>query len=101
MRRWWAKRRRGALAMVALAGLVPVTAMLSANANSAQMVDDRRQAQDAADALASLHATWSARSMNIISMNNVTTAQLMSISVGAEALFLTTTEINTGVIAAT
>jgi len=101
MRRWWRKRRRGALALVALAGMVPVTAMMSANFNTSQMVDDRRQAQDAADALASLHGVWSARALNIVSMNNVTTAQLMSVAVGSEALFLTTTELTAGGLAAT
>lgn len=100
MRRWLAKRRKGALAMVALAGMVPVTAMMSANVNTSQMVDDRRQAQDAADALADLHGVWTARALNIISMNNVTTAQLMAVSVGSEALYMTTTELTLGALAA-
>lgn len=81
------------MAMVAVAALVPVTAMLSANLNTSQMVDDRRQMQDAADALGRMHGTWTARALNIISMNNVTTAQLMSVAVGSEALLMTTTEL--------
>lgn len=87
------RRRRGAMAMVALAGMVPVTAMFSANINTSQMIDDRRQVQDAADALAATHGAWSARALNIISMNNVSTAQLLSVAVGSEALFFTTTEL--------
>ena len=79
--------------MVALAGIVPVTAMMSANLNTSQMVDDRRQVQDAADALAAMHGAWTARALNIISMNNVTAAQLMSVAIGSEALFMTTTEL--------
>lgn len=81
------------MAMVALAGIVPVTAMMSANLNTSQMIDDRRQVQDAADALAMMHGTWTARALNIISMNNVTTAQLLSVAVGSEALFMTTTQL--------
>lgn len=87
------RRRKGALAMVAVAGMVPVTAMMSANLNTSQMVDDRRQMQDSADALAKMHGMWTARALNIISMNNVTTAQLMSVAVGSEALLMTTTEL--------
>ncbi len=95
------KRRRGALAMVALAGMVPVSAMMSANLNTSQMIDDRRQTQDAADALATTHGAWTARALNIISMNNVTAAQLLTVAVGSEALILTTTELTGGAIAAT
>ncbi|MXQ09733.1 hypothetical protein GQ651_17950 [Alphaproteobacteria bacterium GH1-50] len=84
------RTRRGAMAMVAVAAMVPVSGMISSNMNASQMVDDRRQTQDAADALAALHGTWTARSLNIISMNNVTTAQLMSVAVGSEALLFTT-----------
>ena len=87
------RRRKGAMAMVALVGMVPVTAMMSANLNTSQMVDDRRQMQDAADALATMHGTWTARALNIISMNNVTAAQLMTVAVGSEALSATTNEL--------
>lgn len=93
IRQFLSRRRKGAMAMVALAGMVPVTAMMSANINTSQMVDDRRQVQDAADALATMHGAWSARALNIISMNNVTAAQLLSVSVGSEALFFTNNEI--------
>ena len=100
IRRFLSRRRRGAIAMVALAGMVPVTGMMSANLNTSQMIDDRRQAQDAADALATMHGVWSARALNIISMNNVTTAQLLSVAVGSEALFMTTTELTATATAA-
>lgn len=93
IRAFLSRRRKGAMAMVTLAALVPVSAMMSANINTSQMVDDRRQTQDAVDALATMHGTWSARALNIISMNNVTAAQLLSVSVGSEALFFTNNEI--------
>ncbi|NNE81510.1 MAG: Tad domain-containing protein [Silicimonas sp.] len=95
IRRLLSRRRKGAMAMVAIAGMVPVTAMMSANFNTSQMVDDRRQVQDAADSLSTTHGVWSARALNIISMNNVTTAQLLSVAVGSEALFFTTAELTT------
>ena len=38
--------------MVAVAAMVPTTAMLTSNLNTSQMVDDRRTVQDGADALA-------------------------------------------------
>ncbi len=44
-----ARRRRGAVALVAVAAMVPVAGMLTASLNSSQMVDDRRATQDAAD----------------------------------------------------
>lgn len=90
---WLKRRRRGALALVAVAGMVPVTAMMSANVNTSQMIDDRRQVQDASDALATMHGAWTARALNVISMNNVTAAQLASVAVGAEALLFTTSEL--------
>lgn len=100
IRSFLSRRRKGAMAMVTLAGLVPVTAMLAANINTSQMVDDRRQVQDAADALVTMHGTWTARALNIISMNNVTAAQLMSVAIGSEALVMTTTELTALSIAA-
>ncbi len=69
------RRRRGAVAVLAVATMVPVTTMLAAHMNAGQMIEDRRQVQDAADALAEMHGAWTARSLNTLSMNNVTTTQ--------------------------
>lgn len=80
------RRRRGAMAMIAVAALIPLTAMFAANANSGQMIEERRKTQDAADALASMHGAWTARSLNILSMNRVTSIQLLSVAAGSEAL---------------
>lgn len=88
------RRRRGAAAIMAIAAMIPTTAMFSANVNTAQMTAERRQTQDAADALAIMHGTWTARSLNVISANNVTTAQLLTLAVGAEALEGTLQEFN-------
>ncbi len=95
------KRRRGAMAMVAVAAMVPVTAMMSANLNTSQMVNDRRIVQDGADALASMHGAWTARALNVISMNNVTTAQLLTVAAGSEALVVASGELLVASAAAT
>lgn len=87
------RRRRGAVAIVAVAAMVPVTAMIAANANSGQMVNERRMTQDGADALAVMHGTWTARSLNVISMNTVTATQLLTVAIGSEALAGTLQEI--------
>lgn len=84
--RWLKKRRRGAMAMVAVVGIMPVSAMMNANLNTSQIIEDRRHVQDAADALAKTHGVWSARALNVISMNNVTSTQLLTVAVGSEAL---------------
>lgn len=89
-----ARRRKGAVALLTVVAMVPATTMLTASINSGQMIDDKRRTQDAADALASMHQTWAARSLNIISMNNVSAAQLTSVAVAAEALDHTMLELN-------
>ncbi len=86
IRRFLRKRRRGAMAMVAVIGMMPVSAMLNANINTSQIIEDRRLTQDAADALAKTHGVWSARALNVIAMNNVTSTQLLTVAIGSEAL---------------
>ncbi|MEM1164560.1 MAG: hypothetical protein AAGJ28_26825, partial [Pseudomonadota bacterium] len=80
------RRRRGAVAVLAVATMVPVTTMLAAHMNAGQMIEDRRQVQDAADALAEMHGAWTARSLNTLSMNNVTTTQAVTLALGSESL---------------
>lgn len=80
------KRRRGAVAAVAVASMIPITTMFAASFNGGQMIEDRRTVQDAADALAMMHGTWSARSLNVLTMNNVTTTQAVTLALGSEAL---------------
>lgn len=93
LRRLATRRRRGAIALVAVAAMIPVTAMIAANTNGGQMVNERRLTQDGADALAAMHATWTARSLNILAMNNVTSTQLLTVAIGSEALAGTIQEI--------
>ncbi|MEL6642065.1 MAG: hypothetical protein AAFP98_12295 [Pseudomonadota bacterium] len=86
IRQFFKRRRRGAMALVAVVGMMPVSAMLNANMNTSQIIEDRRHVQDAADAMAKTHGVWSARALNVISMNNVTSAQLLTVAVGSDAL---------------
>jgi hypothetical protein len=97
LRAFAARRRRGAIGLIAVAAMIPVTAMIAANTNSGQMINERRMVQDGADALAAMHATWTARSLNVLSMNNVTTTQLLTVAIGSEALAGTLAEIGLAV----
>jgi hypothetical protein len=89
------RRRKGAVALVAVAAMLPVAGMLTASLNSSQMVDDRRSTQDAADALSRMHGVWAARSMNILAMNSVTETQLLTVALGSESLMGTLIEMYT------
>ncbi len=80
------RRRKGAVALMAAVGMIPSAAILASNMNSGQMTNDRRAVQDAADALAMMHGQWTARSLNIISMNQVAATQAMTVAIGSEAL---------------
>ena len=94
------RRRRGAVAMLAVATMLPLTGMMAASINSGQMVEDRRHVQDASDALSRMHGTWTARSMNILSMNSVSTTQLLTVALGSESLMGTLVEQQIAVAAA-
>jgi len=94
-----ARRRKGAVALVAVASMLPVAGMMTASLNSSQMVDDRRATQDAADALSRMHGAWAARSMNILAMNAVTETQLLTVALGSESLMGTLVEQQLFVIA--
>ncbi|MEP1598076.1 MAG: hypothetical protein ABJM18_06935 [Hyphomonas sp.] len=78
--------RRGSLLLAILVALIPMTAYLAVSINSGQLINERREVQDAADSLAEMHGVWSARSLNTISMNNVEAAQLLTVAIGSEAL---------------
>ena len=81
------------MALVAVVGMLPVTAMFAANINTSQIIEDRRHVQDAADALARNHAIWSARALNVVAMNTVTTTQLLTVAIGSDALDATLVEL--------
>lgn len=80
------KWRRGSLMLVAAVALVPAVTSLAVSMNYGQASQDRHVAQDGADALANMHAVWTARSLNQISMNNVQAVQLTTVAIGSEAL---------------
>jgi hypothetical protein len=86
LRQILSRQRKGAVAMVAVVGMIPAATILAANINSGQMTNDRRVAQDAADALAMMHGQWTARALNLIAMNQVTATQAMTVAIGSESL---------------
>lgn len=88
------RKRPGYVVFVALIAMLPVSGVFLASMNAGQMTDDRATAQDGADALARMHATWSARSVNVIAMNQVAMTQLVSVQIGSEALDGTLTELS-------
>ena len=54
--------------------------------NTAEHLRRRIEVQNAADAHALTQATWTARTMNLMAMNQVAMTQALAVSVGAEAL---------------
>lgn len=93
IKRAFGRSRRGAVTMMAVAGMIPAATILAANMNSGQMTNDRRAVQDAADSLAMMHGQWTARALNIISMNQVAATQAVTVAIGSEALASTLTEL--------
>lgn len=86
LRRMLARRRRGMISLVAVMAMVPVSLNYAASINNGQAVDDRVHVQDSADALTMMHSTWASRSMNVLSMNNVSATQALTVAIGSEAL---------------
>lgn len=80
------KWRRGSLNIAMILLLVPAVLFLTSSMNTGQLAFERRLTQDAADAIADMHGTWTARTLNVISMNNTEAAQMLTVAIGSEAL---------------
>lgn len=80
------RRRRGVISLFAVLAMVPVSLNYAASINNGQAVDDRIHVQDSADALTMMHSTWASRSMNVLSMNNVSATQALTVAIASEAL---------------
>ncbi len=78
--------RRGVVSYIALFAIVPLTAALFLIVNTGQDSYDRIVAQNGADALAMTHATWSARTLNTMSMNNVALTQAAAVGIVSTSL---------------
>lgn len=81
-----ARDRRGAVTHIALYALVPIATALFLVADVGQDSYDRIAAQNGADALALGHATWSARALNTVAMNNVALTQAATVGLVSDAL---------------
>lgn len=77
---------RGGVGLLGLLALVPISLILLTAMNTGQASHEKRHVQDAADAIVMSHQAWAARSLNVISMNQVAATQLTAVAIGAEAL---------------
>ncbi|MHB1157864.1 MAG: pilus assembly protein TadG-related protein [Phycisphaerales bacterium] len=73
------ERRRGVVIILALLGLILMTALVLFTLNLGTQVDRRVEAQTSADAAVQGAATWTARSMNQVAMNNIDMAQTIAL----------------------
>lgn len=84
---------RGFLSPIIIFMLVALAYMIVWILNTGQMVYDKQRTQDTADAAALVHADWSARSLNVMAMNNVAASQATVILATSTAYQLTLAEL--------
>jgi hypothetical protein len=73
------RRRRGQVLAMTLIALVALVGLVMFVYNAGHQVNRRADLQNTADATATAGATWMARSMNTVAMNNVAQARLISL----------------------
>ena len=73
--------RDGQIVPLAVIGMIPLVMLLGMIFNTSEQVVDKTRAQNAVDAAVMTQATWTARSLNIMSMNNVAITQTHAINV--------------------
>lgn len=84
--RRFGKDERGAAAFLMVCGMVPLVLLVFFMVNTAKSINDKNRTQDAADAIALVHATETARALNTISMNQVTLTQTFAVAVNTSSL---------------
>jgi hypothetical protein len=77
---------RGQIIYLTVASVIVFIALAALVINSGHMVTRRLETQNAVDAATISGAAWVARGMNIISMNNVATTELLGLTVVLRAL---------------
>jgi len=77
---------RGAISALGVLAAAAFACLLLLVVNTGYATTDKIELQNAADAAAISGATWAARGLNIISMNNVTQTQLLAIALIIPAL---------------
>jgi hypothetical protein len=73
---------------------IPIALGVAYLFNSAELMSRKVRAQDAADAAAQSQAAWIARSMNVMSTNNVAFTQTEAVLSAASAVTLTATDLS-------
>jgi hypothetical protein len=72
-------RRQGVVLIITLLGMALLVSLILFVLNLGGQVNRRQSAQDAADATAMAAATWTARSMNVVAMNNTAMARTIAL----------------------
>lgn len=85
--------QNGHYTFIALVGAIPFLFLFVQIINLGSASLDNARAQNAADAMAQSHAAWTARSLNIVSMNNVTMSQAAVVGANSAALHGAITEL--------
>ena len=75
------KKQRGQLMILAMFGMVPLVLLIGFIFNTGEQVSSKIRVQNAADAAAMTQATWAARSMNVMSINNTALTQTYSVTI--------------------
>ena len=81
--------QRGVMGMLAICAAIPLTLLMFYTVNTSKALLDKTRAQDAADMIALVHAAEGARSLNTISMNQVSMTQAFSTGSTAGSLIAT------------
>jgi len=88
MKNWLIKfhaNDRGQILPIALVGMFGMVLLLAYILNTGQKISDRTRVQNAADAAAMTQASWAARSLNVMSMNNVGMTQMFTVFMVSQA----------------
>jgi hypothetical protein len=81
--------QRGSLSPMILTLTIVLVYMIVWILNTGQTIYDKQRTQDTADAVALVHADWTARSLNIMAMNNVAASQALVVGATSAALEMT------------
>ncbi len=74
------KKQKGQIIVLATFGLIPLVLLIALVFNTGEHVSSKIQTQNAADAAAMTQATWAARSLNVMSINNTALSQSYSVT---------------------
>ncbi len=74
-------KQRGQLMILAMFGMIPLVLLIGFVFNTGEQVSSKIRVQNAADSAAMTQATWAARSLNVMSINNTALSQTYSVTV--------------------